>query len=190
MFEGFGRLIDGTDAATLRERLAALDARASSLTARENAAGDTIVQHSTDMCFVGQSYYLDVPIPDRPDAALLEALYDAFLAHHVRVYGHSARNPAMIPNLRTVHRSAPVPPPAAATELVSGAALKGTRSIRCVGAGLSLEAGIYDLRALGPDLVIDGPAIIEQSDTTLLIEPGWRARVATGGTLLVERIAA
>ena len=34
---------------------------------------------------------------------------------------------------------------------------------------------------------IAGPAIVEQADTTTLVEPGWRARVDADGTLLLER---
>ena len=32
---------------------------------------------------------------------------------------------------------------------------------------------------------IRGPAIVEQPDTTTLIEPGWRATVVADGTLVM-----
>ena len=34
---------------------------------------------------------------------------------------------------------------------------------------------------------IEGPAIVEQLDTTTLIEPGWRASVEVSGNLLLTR---
>ena len=37
-----------------------------------------------------------------------------------------------------------------------------------------------------PGTVLDGPAIIEQADTTTVIEPGMRARVDAFNNILVE----
>jgi len=36
---------------------------------------------------------------------------------------------------------------------------------------------------------LPGPAIIEQADTTTLVEPGWTARLTKGDALLLERSA-
>jgi len=36
--------------------------------------------------------------------------------------------------------------------------------------------------------VIDGPAILEQPDTTVLIEPGLQGRVDRFGNTIIERI--
>ena len=36
-------------------------------------------------------------------------------------------------------------------------------------------------------MTIEGPAIIEQADTTTVIEPGWQGQVIAGGTLLLTR---
>jgi N-methylhydantoinase A len=36
--------------------------------------------------------------------------------------------------------------------------------------------------------VVQGPAILEQPDTTVWLEPGFEGRVDTLGNLLVERI--
>jgi N-methylhydantoinase A len=34
---------------------------------------------------------------------------------------------------------------------------------------------------------LEGPAIINQMDTTTLIPPGWSARIVRSGALVVER---
>ena len=44
--------------------------------------------------------------------------------------------------------------------------------------------------AIGADTRIPGPAIIEQVDTTTLVEPGWTARLGEGGALIIEKDAA
>jgi N-methylhydantoinase A/oxoprolinase/acetone carboxylase beta subunit len=123
-----------------------------------------------------------VPL-DAIDAA---AIYDAFLAAHARVYGHSTNVPAKIVNLRTVHQAfagtvatratkAPAPRP------------PSTRTIR-VGSG-PVRATIWQRGAMPLDVTVPGPAIIEQADTTTLVEPGWTARLTKGDALLLERSA-
>ncbi len=189
VFEGFGRILTQTDPASIRHNLAALDARAAALMARDGVAGGISVAHSADMCFVGQSYYLDVALPDAADEALIPALYEAFLVQHERIYGHAARNPAMIGNLRSVYRSQPGAAHMGAADAATGGAdAKGVREIRIAGLPHSVTAQIYDRSGIAAGARFEGPAIVEQSDTTLLIEPGWRASVAPGGALLVQRI--
>ena len=47
------------------------------------------------------------------------------------------------------------------------------------------EAAIYDRLALPAGATIDGPAILEQSDTTILIEPGLVGTVDHFGNVLI-----
>jgi N-methylhydantoinase A/oxoprolinase/acetone carboxylase beta subunit len=49
-----------------------------------------------------------------------------------------------------------------------------------------VEAAIWQRSAIRPDRIVSGPAIIEQVDTTILVEPGWTARRTTGDALLLE----
>jgi N-methylhydantoinase A len=51
----------------------------------------------------------------------------------------------------------------------------------------TIEARIFDRHALVVGAEIAAPAVVEQADTTTLIEPGWRGRVSADGTLLVNR---
>ena len=50
-----------------------------------------------------------------------------------------------------------------------------------------MSAQVVDRDGLEPGDILHGPAIVEQSDTTTLIEPGWTARVADNEVLLVTR---
>ena len=43
-----------------------------------------------------------------------------------------------------------------------------------------------DRSALAPGAIIDGPAIVIQDDTTLLISPGWHAVVDAFGNIMME----
>lgn len=48
------------------------------------------------------------------------------------------------------------------------------------------DTAIYDRLALPVGTVIEGPAILEQPDTTVLVEPGLTARVDSFGNTLIE----
>jgi N-methylhydantoinase A/oxoprolinase/acetone carboxylase beta subunit len=64
---------------------------------------------------------------------------------------------------------------------------KGSRQITLTGYDESVEAHVFEREALKSGAEILGPAIVEQADTTTLIEPGWRGHVTEDGTLLLER---
>ncbi|MGD9616220.1 MAG: hydantoinase/oxoprolinase family protein [Alphaproteobacteria bacterium] len=75
------------------------------------------------------------------------------------------------------------PPPRRADPLESSSARKPDRSI--LTADGPVVAAIYQRASLAPGAAIAGPAIVEQIDTTVLIEAGWRGTVAPNGTLLL-----
>ena len=52
--------------------------------------------------------------------------------------------------------------------------------------GAWITTPIYQRGALTPGMTFSGPAIIEQADTTGVIEPGMRARVDAFSNILVE----
>ena len=63
---------------------------------------------------------------------------------------------------------------------------KGQRSIY-LGSGV-LTADVYDRETLGREQTLQGPCIIEERETTILILPNWRATVASDGAVVAERI--
>ena len=50
-----------------------------------------------------------------------------------------------------------------------------------------VEAAVYDRAAMKAGDAFEGPAIVEQDDTTTLITLGWRGRVDPNGNLVLER---
>jgi N-methylhydantoinase A/oxoprolinase/acetone carboxylase beta subunit len=169
----------------VRDALDALDRRCAQLMQAEGIASERCqVAYSADVCYIGQSYHLEIALsPATADP--LAVLYQAFRAMHDRVYGHGADAPARIVNLRTIHRSA-VPKSRSATYAPSGRSDKAPRRILTADSGGFINADIYDRRSLAPGVRFTGPAIVEQGDTTTLIEPGWRAEVARNGTLVLS----
>lgn len=184
----FPHKLEGLAMAQVREALAALDMRCAALMAQERISGATTVRYLADMWYVGQSYHLDVELhPDRP--APLDRLYRDFLATHDRVYGHATETPAAIVNLRAVHRSGGVVAlgdEAYTPEL--GEPLKTHRRIRVAASAEPVEAAIYHRASMPVGLRFSGPAIVEQDDTTTLVEPGWHGDVLSDGSLLLQRV--
>ena len=177
-----------TTGAEVREALAELDRRCAELMAAEEIdADDYRIWHSADVCYVGQSHFIEIAL-DTASGEMLTQLYRDFLAAHDQLYGHGAALPARIVNLRAAARTASSAQLGGATYVPSGTpALKGTRAIVLAGHDAPVEASIFDRHALAVGAEIVAPAIVEQADTTTLIEPGWQGRVSADGTLLVGR---
>jgi N-methylhydantoinase A/oxoprolinase/acetone carboxylase beta subunit len=177
------RPIAGLDWAEVERALAPLDEACARLMRSEGVpAADTHILYFADVCYVGQAYHLEIPV--RTEADPIEALYRDFLAAHDRVYGHSTEGPARIVNLRSIHRSTVGRSAMAPPTRAHGDARKGTRDILTAESGRFVRADVYDRSTMPAGLEIRGPAIVEQPDTTTLIEPGWRAAVA-GDALII-----
>jgi N-methylhydantoinase A/oxoprolinase/acetone carboxylase beta subunit len=182
---------EGLDPAALRPVLAELDARCRALMEAEGLRDDEVeISHTADLCYVGQSYWLEGPLLLSAADPVGEARR-AFLAAHDRVYGHAPPLPAKFVNLRSVHRSragqvaaggagfgpdeAPSPPP------------PSTRPIRVRQHPAPVPAEVWQRGAIRAGVAVRGPAIVEQIDTTVLVEPGWTASLAPGGGALLIR---
>lgn len=188
MANAFPRRLDETDVTEIWRVLKELDRRCAALMAEERVESTSAeVRYFADVCHVGQSHHLEVPLA-LDAAAPLERLYRDFLAEHDRMYGHSAEAPARIVNLRSIHRAG-APASRAdgeATAATAADARAGSRAIRLPGYNERVEAVIYRRTGLGAGASVEGPAIIEQDDTTTLIGPGWRAEVVRGGHLMLH----
>jgi len=183
----FPHACDGLDTSALSPALAALDARCRLLMAAEGLAPDAVhVSYAADLCYIGQSYWLEVPLdPNAPDP--VNATYEAFLVAHDRVYGHAMRLPAKFVNLRTVHRSrgGTVAGGVGLHDAVAGA--PKTRPVWMRQNTAPVAAAIWQRTMIRASDVIRGPAVIEQVDTTTLIEPGWTVTLAASGALVMRK---
>ena len=145
------------------------------------------VVHEADMLYRGQSHVFRVPVtgpgfdPERIRATFAE--------HYRRRFDIAL--PEMVPmlvNLRTtvIGRRASFDF-ASLSRIRNGAGAGGSRTdIRpvCFDGGWH-DTAIHDRAALAPGAAIEGPAIIEQIDTTIPIEPGVVAEVDGFGNLLI-----
>ena len=154
---------------------------------REEGIAESAVETAChgDICYVGQAHHIEVLLDLSDPGLLLDRAYEQFCTLHDRVYGHSTRSPARFVNLRVVQRSANPAPGDRPAGQRSAASRKGARRILLDGAADFVRAEVFDRDGLAPGDLIRGPAIVEQADTTTLIEPGWQARVADNEVLMV-----
>ncbi|MDX1433619.1 MAG: hydantoinase B/oxoprolinase family protein, partial [Gammaproteobacteria bacterium] len=143
------------------------------------------VVHEADLLYRGQSHVFRVPVASPGFDG--EALAAAFAAlYRERFDIELAEMTPVLVSLRSTVVGVRAQPP------VSGAAPAGTlgdarRGHRRVWfAGTWHDTGVYARDALPAGAVIEGPAIVEQPDTTIPIGPGARAEVDARGNLVVS----
>jgi N-methylhydantoinase A len=152
------------------------------------------VTYELDMHYLGQTHTVSVPLPLSPSTTSTGVTRQSVRAAFEIAYSASFSRllpgiPVRIVSLRSaaIGRRPPfdfsvfAPAPGKALD----AARRGTRGIWFGGA--RIDAAIWSRRDLPADAAIAGPAILEQPDATIFIEPGLRGRVDTHGNVIVER---
>lgn len=170
------------EVASLSEMFAPLVERGHCETMAEGVPdADVTVHRELDMRYRGQSYEITVPFTDDYARAFHQA--------HAERYGHSDEaTPAEIVNLR-VRAVGKTPTPSLRRlemgDEDSSAARRERREVVLTG-GRVIEADFYDGEELQPGARINGPAVIVQRDTTILLGGGDRAVVDPWRNVLVE----
>ncbi len=150
---------------------------------------DVEIEHSAQMRYRGQSFQIQLRVPDAALKGDLGPLVEAFHDEHERLYSHADRtNSVEYLQLRSrISGALPAPDPER-DMLVPKArddARTGMRRIRI--AGEEYEAAIYDRARLGVGSRLAGPAIIEQSDTTILVPHGFNVVVNRFGDITMSK---
>jgi N-methylhydantoinase A len=140
------------------------------------------VRYSADMRYLGQSYEVNVSLPVCAPVDTHHA-QTAFHAEHARLYGHASDSePAEIITVRVSASIAGEPPTLAGDEPGEAASQPRTRDLSFDGDVLSTPVHSRH----GMNTTINGPAAIEQSDTTIIVPPGALVRLLANGCLRLE----
>jgi len=147
---------------------------------------DIEIRHEADLLFRGQSHVFRVPVT-APGFDPTQVLTDFMTRYKARFDIELPEMQAVLANIRSTvtGRRADVDlalfaPPASGGEPEAG----GTRQAYFRGAWH--DTGIYDRAALPAGATLNGPAIVEQSDTTIVIDPGATATVDGLGNLVIS----
>jgi N-methylhydantoinase B len=146
------------------------------------------VRHEADMMFQGQSHLFSIPIDgERFDAErVLAEFIDAYRRHFAI---DRPSNTAVLVNLRTavIGRRESIDLHAVAAKPVAAEQRSVEREVRQIYVdGAWHNATIYLRQELTTGMQISGPAIIEQSDSTILIDLHSSAEVDRWGNLVVD----
>jgi N-methylhydantoinase A len=160
-------------------------------------ADDAVYQFEVEMRFVGQFFELAVPVRSLPlSDAELERLVSAFNARYEQEYGEGtgwigapvemihARLSA-IAKLPSFHLQTLTTGSTSAAE-----AMKGERTVYSRATRTHDAVAVYDYARLSTGVTLDGPAIIEGTDTTVHLLASMRSRVDEYGSLRVQVEAA
>ena len=179
------------DAATLRGTLADLARRLDERLA-DVAPERRRLEPAVDLRYRGQTYDLTVPLEASVgDSGIadpaLDAVAERFHARHERRYGHASPDePLELVTVRLRARGV-VDPPTLDPPRTAGRVADAIREERPVTFdGRTRGTRVYDRAGLPAGEAVEGPAIVEGSESTLVVRPPDRVRVADDGSLVVE----
>jgi N-methylhydantoinase A len=150
--------------------------------------------YAADLRYAHQSFELTCPMPTgHVTDALTQELVSAFHHEHQRLYSYHLPNaPVELVNLRVtaiglLPRLQPQRVGAAAADL--DAALAEVRPVYFDRRGSFVDTPCYRRTGLAPGMTFEGPAVVDQDDTTTVIFPDFHVQVDTVGNLILARRA-
>ncbi len=183
------RLLDQIDAVDLGREMTAVAKEAEGLLANSGVVFAGIERlFEFDMLYLGQTHTVGVPVVIPPSGLSLDDIRTAFEAAYKETYGRLLANiPMRVMNYRVavVGRRPKLDMTlfAPAEGKPAASCRTGARLVRAD--GLTHEAGVYERLDLEVGAVIEGPALLEQPDTTIFVDPGLVARVDRFGNLVI-----
>lgn len=145
-------------------------------------------ERSFDIRYVGQGYEINVPLPDVSAAHTgHDGLLELFRRTYEGLFGRAfPQNEFEIVNLRLIARGPLPDSPLRPHEASGGDALKGERQAYSPRGSGYVAFQVYDRHALPAGVVVDGPAIIEERESTLVVDAGGRLRVDSFGLMRIQ----
>jgi N-methylhydantoinase A len=180
------------DPAAVEAAFAALEREGAGMLERAGVApARRQFRRAVDARYARQSYELAVPVPSGTiDAAALDEIADAFHDRHRGTYGHDNRSePVQIVNVRVAAIGGIAPLTIRDEPASSGRdAVKAKRPIWFRATGM-VEATVHDRSRLPAGWQASGPVVIESMESTILVPPGWQAKMNQDGFVLLRRVS-
>ena len=153
---------------------------------------DLFFERILEMRYWGQSFELSVQAPDKKiDQNWLTELLELFHLAHESSYGFRVdKDPVEIVNLRlTAVRKISIPKTQKLknNHIKNPLVIKGERSVYFNEEHQKITTPIYDRSKFLGGLIFNGPAIIEEPDSTSIIPPNWQVEVDFYGNLILQK---
>jgi len=146
-----------------------------------------------DARYQGQAFEIELPlsIDWLKQEQDIHQLIEAFHKLHQRQYGHrddQAKIEFTHLRVRVIGETPPLP--FSPVQESMGQSLKPNEYRRIFIEEKEYEASVYNRDTLSVGSIVNGPAVIEQDDTTTLILPNWTGSIDPSGNLVISKEAA
>jgi len=177
-------LVDELDWPTVRTIFSELEVEGAELLARAGAESVTHRRYA-QMRYLGQGHDVRVELRDEV-VGDSDALADSFRTEYARLFGRPGPDVPVEVLTWRVESIAPDPDLRGGGEPSGGDALKGARPTYVAAGEAMADTPVYDRQALAAGAVIEGPAIVEEPESTVLVLEGMRAVVEENLALRVS----
>jgi len=184
--------VERADAGEIEALFEEMEAEGREILSSEGVApGEIRLQRQMDLRYYGQSYEITVGYPEEPPANRIHRAVKAFHGRHREIYGYSDEDePVELVNLRLRAVGLIRKPELKEIQQISGKPSPiGVRTVYFEGPDTWVETPIYERVDLGAGSAFQGPAIVDQYDSTTVVYPGWRGEVDRFGVLNLRRAA-
>jgi N-methylhydantoinase A len=157
--------------------------------AAEGVSADRVqIQYAMDLRYVGQTHELTLSLPDSYDEEMHQRIPGLFGELHQAEFGHAPDlgEPLDFVNLRVAGIGKLDRPELPELPEGGNAAPHAHRDVYFGDGGGWVSTPIYRRSDLGQLDRIEGPAIVEQLDSTTVITPGWIAEPDRVGSLILR----
>ncbi|MFQ5825810.1 MAG: hydantoinase/oxoprolinase family protein [Dehalococcoidia bacterium] len=168
--------------------LADLEARGTQVLRQEGFRPEEMaLSRSVDMRYVGQAHEVSVPLPGELTEVTLAAVAQEFHRRHERYYGHSAPGePVEMLNFWVTAVGRVNRPARGYDSRPEAQPLRGHRPVYFQELQGWTECPIYERTVLPPGYRLEGPAILEEHTSTVVVPPGFQGEVDGCGNILLQ----
>ncbi len=150
------------------------------------------LMRSADLRYAHQGFEVTVEFSgSEVEQGGLDSMIQSFHREHHRLFGFSLDQPVEIVTLRVTawgHLESARMAPLSRELNPPAEALLGQRLVYFEDAGGFVPCNIYHRARLAPGSAIDGPAILENADSTVVIDPGWQGRIDHYGNCVMQPV--
>ncbi|WP_282604401.1 hydantoinase/oxoprolinase family protein [Pelagibius sp. Alg239-R121] len=189
------QMLDDLDVPALDRQMSVTAAAGQKLLEEADIAFEGVVyEFELDMHYLGQTHTVTVPLPlsfnEGATGVTPEIIRDAFEITYRQTYGRLLDSiPIRIMNLRVtvVGRRPKFDLSILAPATEKGMEIQANTTRQIWAEGRWHDASVFERLTLPEGAIVSGPAILEQPDTTIFIDPDLKGEVDRFGNLLIAR---
>jgi N-methylhydantoinase A len=187
LVRSFYRQVTGVAAAEVEAVFKELEAEGGQILQEEGVTADAMeFIRTADMRYVGQEYFVNIPITGQMDEIAFVRLPERFHAAYLTRYGHSNPEEAIeFVNLRISAVGHLSRKTAAVPAVAAGRPLQAQENRQVIFGREPRETQVFYRVDLQPGDIFSGPAIVEEPSCTTVIPPNYQATIDAYGNIVI-----